>query len=235
LLNIGVNTDASRGWIEWVEHPQQESCEMTDAPSSLIDDDHRLRFACACASAVPIAEDPWVAVVNQRKLNDGTKERILNAIYRQPRTITQLAELLGISAPAVHRHISDMLGDELIQEVDLVVPERSRGSERYYRPNFPVVLAADRAALQPVLEDLAAGLAAVFRQRQQALAQAFADTSLSARGEPVEMLLHYLYATAIRLARARLEADGDLPPWPEHADGSRWLWWAEEPLETEVL
>ena len=98
---------------------------MTDARASLIDDDHRLRFACACATAVPVAEDPWVAIVNQRKLNNGTKERILNAIYRQPRTITQLSELLGISAPAVHRHISDMLGDELIQEVGLAAPERS--------------------------------------------------------------------------------------------------------------
>ena len=206
---------------------------MTDAPSSRVDDDHRLRFACACASAVPVAADPWVAVVNHLKLNDGTKELILNAIYRQQRTITQLAELLGISAPAVHRQIAGLLADELIQEVDPPA-ERSRSSERYYRPNFPVVLAADRAALQPVLEELAAEIAAVFRQRQEALAHALAETSLSARGEPAEMLLHYLYATATRLARARLEADGALPPWPEHADGSRWIWWAEEAPETEV-
>ncbi len=208
---------------------------MTDAHSSLVDGDHRLRFACACASAVPAAEDPWVAIVNQRKLNDGTKELILNAIYRQPRTITQLAELLGISAPAVHRHVVDMLADELIKEVDLVAPRLSRGSERYYRPNFPVVLAADRAALQPVLEDLAADIAAVFQQRQDTLANALAETSLPTRGEPIELLLHYLYATATRLARARLEAAGSLRPWPEHADGSRWIWWAEEAPETEVL
>lgn len=208
---------------------------MTDARSSLVDADHRLRFACACASAIPTAEDPWVAIVNQRKLNDGTKELILNAIYRQPRTTTQLAELLGISAPAVHRHIVDMLADELIQEVDLAAPQRSRGSERYYRPNFPVVLAADRTALQPVLEELATDIVGVFRQRQEALANSLTDTSLPARGEPVELLLHYLYATATRLARARLEAAGSLPPWPEHADGSRWIWWAEEAPETEVL
>jgi hypothetical protein len=208
---------------------------MTEKPPSLVDDDHRLRFACACASGVPIAEDPWVAIVNQRKLNDGTKELILNAIYRRPRTITQLAELLGISAPAVHRHVVDMLADELIQEVALVAPQRSRGSERYYRPTFPVVLATDRAAIQPVLEDLAADIAAAFRQRQNALANAFTQTSLPARGQPLEMLLHYLYATATRLARERLEADGTLPPWPEHADGSRWIWWAEEAPETEVL
>jgi DNA-binding transcriptional ArsR family regulator len=208
---------------------------MTEDPPSLVDDNHRLRFACACASAVPVAEDPWVAIVNQRKLNDGTRERILNAIYDQPRTITQLAELLGISAPAVHRHVSEMLASELISEVDVTAPERSRGSERYYRPNFPIVLASDRATLQPILEDLAADIAAAFHRRQNVLESAFAQTSLPARGQPVQMLLHYLYATATRHARARLEADGALPAWPEHADGSRWIWWAEEAPAREVM
>ncbi len=208
---------------------------MTKGPPSLVDDDHRLRFACACASAVPVAADPWVAIVNQRKLNNGTKELILNAIYHQPRTITQLAELLGISAPAVHRHVVDMLADELIQEVALVASQRSRGSERYYRPNFPVVLAADSTALQPVLEDLAADMAAAFGRRQIALANTFAQTSLPARGESFEALLHYFYATATRLAREQLEAAGELPAWPEHQDGSQWIWWAEEAPETEVL
>jgi hypothetical protein len=52
---------------------------MTDARSSLVDDDHRLRFSCACASAVPIGEDPWVAISQQRKLNDGTKEQSRNS------------------------------------------------------------------------------------------------------------------------------------------------------------
>src|SRR5215207_9019138 len=156
---------------------------MTEALSSRVDDDHRLRFACACASAVPIGEDPWVAIVNQRKLNDGTKEQILNALHRQPRTITQLAELLGISAPAVHRHIVDMLADELIHEVDPAAVERSRGSERYYRPSFPIVLTADRAALQPVLDDLAADIGAAFRKRQEELENAFIQTSLPSRGE----------------------------------------------------
>jgi DNA-binding transcriptional ArsR family regulator len=207
---------------------------MSDSSPSIGDDDHRLRFACACASAVPVAEDPWVAVVNQRKLSNGAKELILNAIYRQPRTITQLAEHLGISVPAVHRHVAGLLADELILEVDPPAAERSWASERYYRPSFPVVLAADRTTLQPLVQDLAADIAASFQRRQAALADACAGTSLPDRGEPAEMLLHYLYATATRLARARLEADGALPSWPEHADGSRWIWWAEEAPETEV-
>src|SRR5918997_1513792 len=142
---------------------------MTEKPPSLVDDDHRLRFACACASGVPTKSDPWVAIVNQRKLNDGTKELILNAIYRRPRTITQLAELLGISPPAVHRHVADLLASELIREVDAAAPE-------------------------PVLDELAAALATAFRARQGLLAEAFARTTLPGRGEPFEALLHYLYA-----------------------------------------
>jgi hypothetical protein len=134
----------------------------------------------------------------------------------------------------VHRHITDLLASELIREV--VAPEEGRRSavERYYGPNFPIVLASDRAKLQSALEELAADISEAFRRRQEALTVAFASTSLLARGESSEALLHYLYTTALRLARERLEAEGDLPSWPEHADGSRWIWWAEEPLETEA-
>jgi predicted ArsR family transcriptional regulator len=178
--------------------------------------------------------DPWAAISHDGKLNDGTKELIIDALAARPRTITQLADRLGISSPAVHRHVTELLASELIREVD--APEGGRRSPvaRYYAPNFPVVLATDRAVFQPVLEDLAAEMAEVFRRRREVSAAAFARTSFPARGESFEALLHYLYATAARLARERLEGVGGLPPWPEHADGSRWLWWAEEPPETEV-
>jgi DNA-binding transcriptional ArsR family regulator len=207
---------------------------MTDQPSPPGDGAQALRFACACTSAAPVAEDPWVAISQQRKLNDGTKELILNALYRGPRTVAQLAQILNLSPPAVHRHVGELLASELIRVVEAPQDRRRSALERYYAPNFPVVSAADRAALQPVLDEIAGDIAAAFRAEQPALAQAFARTSLPARGESREALLHYFYATATRLARERLEAAGDLPPWPEHSDGSRWVWWAEEPPETEV-
>jgi DNA-binding transcriptional ArsR family regulator len=175
-----------------------------------------------------------VAISQQRKLNNGTKELILNALYRQPRTIAQLAQSLGLSAPAVHRHVTELLASELIREVDAPADGRRSALERYYRPNFPVVLAEDRAELQPALEELAATFAAAFRGGHAPLEEAFKRTSLPSRQESFETLLHYLFAAAARLARARLEVAGDLPAWPEHDDGSRWVWWAEEPLETEV-
>jgi hypothetical protein len=212
----------------------QESQGMNDRlPVSTVRN-HRLRFACACASANPIAADPWVAIVNQHKLNDGTKERILNVIYRQPRTVTQLAELLTISVPGVHRHVGELVADELIHEADGAEPSRSRSSERYYRPNFPVVFAADRTELQPALEDLAEAFGALFREHRPALATALRTTSVSTRGESLDLVFHYLFATATRIAREQLELTGDLPLWPEHRDGSRWVWWAEEAEEAEV-
>ena len=207
---------------------------MSDRPIPPGYDARVLRFACACASAVPVAEDPWVAIAQQRKLNDGTKELILNAVYRRPHTVAQLAQRLDLAPPTVHRHVTELLASELIREVAAPEDERRSALERYYRPNFPVVLAADRAALQPALDELADAFAAALRERREALAAAFAQTSLPAREEPFQALLHYLYATAARLGRERLEADGDLPLWPLHEDGSRWIWWAEEPPETEV-
>src|SRR5215208_4411879 len=86
----------------------------------------RLRLACSCASANDVMSDPWAAIPHDGKLNDGTKERILNALAAQPRTITQLAELLGISSPAVHRHVTDLLASELIGEA--VIPQDGRRS-----------------------------------------------------------------------------------------------------------
>lgn len=193
-----------------------------------------LRFACACASGADIVDDPWTPVAKAGKLNDGTKELILNAVYRRPRTVALLAQALGLSAPAVHRHVTEMLASELIREVEVPAAERSWSVERYYAPNFPIVLAADRQLFMTVLDELAEEVAGAFRARQAALSETFSRTSLPTRGESLDDLLHYLYATAVRRARARLQADGLLPLPPPHRDGSRWTWWAEEaPVEDE--
>lgn len=193
-----------------------------------------LRFACDCVSAAPVAQDPWEAVSKDGKFHDGTKELILNALHRRPHSGTQLAQILGLSPPAVHRHVTELLARELIRETAAPNSARRSPAERYYRLNFPVVLAPDRRAFLPLLDRLADQFAAAFRAEQPVFAEVFARTSLPDREERFEALLHYLYTSAVRRARAQLEAEGVLPPWTEHEDGSRWIWWAEEPLETEA-
>jgi len=211
---------------------------MSDVDHAQPHEPRTLRFACSCASALPVAADPWVAVAKQGKLADGAKELILNALHVRPRSVTQLAPLLDLSPPAVHRHVVEMLASELIREIPIQTAQRRSPTERHYQPAFPIVLAEDRRELQPVLEELADMFAEAFHARRRQLGEAFARTGLDARGEPFEALLHYLYAATARLARERLEAAGNLPSWPTHRDGSRWTWWAEEPTdelaETEV-
>ena len=197
-------------------------------PDAAVRQPRRLRFACSCASAAPDLGEPWVAVAREKKLNDGTKELILNAIYRHPRTIAQLAEQLGLSQPAIHRHIAELLASDLIREVAVSPADRAWAVERYYRPNFPVVLAADSRLFEPAIEALADQVAALFREHRPTLVDLCARTGLADDGRQPEELLHYLYAAVTRAARRRLEQAGDLPPWPAHPDGSRWVWWAEE-------
>src|SRR5688500_14757189 len=107
---------------------------MMNGPSPGFDEQRWLRLACSCASATAVMSDPWAAIAHDGKLNDGTKELILNALAAQPRTITQLADLLGISTPGVHRHVTDLLASELIREVEPPTDGRRSGVERFYQP-----------------------------------------------------------------------------------------------------
>ncbi|HEY0375629.1 MAG TPA: winged helix-turn-helix domain-containing protein [Pyrinomonadaceae bacterium] len=69
-----------------------------------------LRFPCECVSSRRGGySEPWAAVAKHKLLPDGTKEEILNLVAREPKTISQLAEALGLSAPSVFAHVSDML------------------------------------------------------------------------------------------------------------------------------
>ncbi len=207
---------------------------MMTGESPLRDENlHKLRFACSCASAADVADDPWSTVSKQGKLNDGSKELILNAVYLRPRTIAQLAQLLTLSQPTVHRHIREMLASDLVREVDVGDEERGWAVERYYRPNFPVVLASHRREFLPAIEEIAHEFAEDFRDRLASLSEVFSRIDSPDPQARFEDLLHYLYTTAVRMARNRLEEEGALPPWPVHPDGSRWIWWAEEPLQQE--
>jgi DNA-binding transcriptional ArsR family regulator len=193
-----------------------------------------LRFACGCASATTPPADPWAPLVQQGKLRDGTKERILNALHVAPSTVAQLAERLGLSQPTIHRHITDLLVSELIREEPVPEDERAWAVERYYRPNFPVIHTTDHAALSLLLDELSDVFAAAFQRSLPSLHAAIAQTRLPEREEERDAVLHYLYTTAARLGRAKLEQADALPAWSAHRDGSRWLWWAEEPPEEDA-
>jgi len=187
-----------------------------------------LRFPCECVSTHRGYTDPWAAIAQNKLLNNGTKERLLNVVARQPKTIAGIAKELGLSQPTVHAHVSDMLDSELLR----VSPdwEKKHPSENYYQPNFPVIKAGDRAAFDAICDELATGLAELFQARQSELEVAIGQTTLPEEGWTYHDVAHYLFATVQRRARTLLEQRDALPPREKHADGAEWVFWAEEPF-----
>ena len=187
-----------------------------------------LRFACECVSARRDGcSDPWAGVAKHKLINNGTKEEILNLAAQEPRTISQLAGALDLSAASIHKHVSEMIGSELLRESEEW--ERHHPAERYYEPNFLVVKAGERDELDALCHEMAERIADLFSKRRARLERALGKTDLAARGWTFSDLAHYLYAKTQRGARELLEERGILPQPEEHGNGAKWVFWAEEP------
>jgi DNA-binding transcriptional ArsR family regulator len=187
-----------------------------------------LRFPCECVSSRPGGySDPWAEITRNKLLPDGTKEEILNVLAQGPNTITQIAEVLALSAPTVHGHISEMLRSELLREA--VEWEKTHPAERYYEPNFPVFKAEECAEFTALCEEMSKELVNLFETKRQKMERAFRRTSLSQQGWELSNVTQCLFANMYRSARAELERRGFLSPRQRHANGAKWIFWAEEP------
>jgi DNA-binding transcriptional ArsR family regulator len=157
-----------------------------------------------------------------------TKEVILNRTYRQPKTVTQLAKEIGLSQPVVYKHVKELLASEIVREADLPDAKKSYRVEKYYEPNFPVLLREDLARLDPVIRKAARRIAEICWEHRQELQDALAGCSLEGRGFGFPDVLDFLYSRIRRAGREILEEQGFFPELPLHRDGSRWVYWAEE-------
>ncbi len=187
---------------------------------------YALRFPCECVSIQRGYSDPWAGVTQNKLLMDGTKERVLNAVARRPKTIAHLAKELGLSQPTIHTHVNDMLKSELLCESPAQV--KKHPAENYYKPNFPVVKAADRAGFEPICRAMSERLADLFEKQQSQFKLVIEKSSLADQGCEFSDLAQYLYASVQRGARKLLEERGVLPPREKHMNGAEWLFWAEE-------
>ena len=185
-----------------------------------------LQFPCECVSIHCGYSDPWAGVAQNKLFMDGTKERVLNAVARRPKTIAHLAKELGLSQPTIHSHVNDMLNSELLCESAIQV--KKHPAENYYEPNFPVVKAADRAAFEPICRAMSERLAQLFEKEETQFKLAIKKSSLAEQGCEFSDLAQYFYASVQRGARMLLEERGVLPPREKHKNGAEWLFWAEE-------
>ena len=185
-----------------------------------------LEFACECVSARRGYSDPWAAVAQNRLFADGTKEKILNQVAQEPKTIAHLAKALSLSQPTVHTHINDMMTGELLRESEAW--EKKYPTERYYEANFPIIKETQRAEFESLCREMAERVADLFEQKRTQLESAFGKTGLEERGWEFSDVAQYLYACVQRGGRRLLEERGVLTPRQKHKNGAEWIFWAEE-------
>jgi DNA-binding transcriptional ArsR family regulator len=188
-----------------------------------------LQFACDCVSHLhQTIRDPWSYVSRAGLISNETKEIILNKTYREPKTVTHLAKEIGLSQPAIHKHVQELLASDMVREAPLPDEEKTYRVEKYYEPNFPVLLQEDVGQLEPVCYTIAEEIAKIYWDHRDELQEAFEGTSLGERGFALEHILDFLYSKIRRMGRTVLDEQGFFPELPLHQDGSRWVYWAEE-------
>lgn len=186
-----------------------------------------LHFPCECVSGASGGySDPWADVAKRKLLPNGTKEEILNLVAQQPKTISQLAAVLGLSAPSVHAHINDLMKSELLRES--AAWEKEHPSERYYEPNFPVFKTEECAEFKKLCEEMSREVVLLFERRRAKMERAFRKTNLANQGWKLSDVTQCLYANMQRKARILLEERGLLVSAQKHANGARWIFWAQE-------
>jgi DNA-binding transcriptional ArsR family regulator len=190
-------------------------------------DGRRLLFPCECVSGGPGGySDPWANVTKHKLLPNGTKERILNLVAGEPKTISQLAEALELAVPSVHTHVNDLMKSELLRESEEW--EKKYPTERYYEPNFPVFKAEECAEFRSLCDEMADEVSRIFEKKRAKIERAFKKTSLSDAGWELADVAQCLYANMQRSARTRLEKSGMLARSRKHSNGLDWIFWAQE-------
>jgi len=186
----------------------------------------KLRFPCDCVSGrKDDYGDPWSDVTKNRLLSDGSKEEILNLVAEEPKTISQMAKAMNLSAPSIHKHVNELLSSELIR--DSVECEKLHPKERYYEPNFPVVRADECEAVQEICEKMSESIVELFTNARPQFERAFDESGLAESGWTFDDVSQCVFARIQRNARELLEQRGQVSPAKPHRNGAVWTFWAE--------
>ena len=151
----------------------------------------------------------------------------MNLFAQAPKTISQIAEALGLSVPSVHTHVREMLKSELLRAV--VQWEKTHPAERYYEPNFPVMRETEFTELCSICDELAIKVATLLLKNRRLLEKAFQQTALAGRGWAFADVAQCVYVRVQRGARQQLEEEAMLALPKKHRNGIESVFWAVQP------
>lgn len=147
-------------------------------------------------------ENPWEA------LSVKVRRDIVEAIYRVPKTITQLAKELKLSQAAIHKHINVLLTCNLIKEVEVPSDKRRFKVEKFYSTNFPIALRSDREKLDGVCRKIAKVHVDAYKENLEELKAVFDTCSFKEGGWSLKDAIFYIKSTIDDLANEMLSEEG---------------------------
>jgi hypothetical protein len=187
-----------------------------------------LRFPCECVSSKPGGySDPWAEITKNKLLPNGTKEEILNVLAQGPK------QLLKSQRPSASPHQAFTLTLATCCAANsyakpLNGKKRTPQSAIMSRTSLYSRLTNARSFIA-LCEEMSKDLMKLFERKRQKIERAFRKTSLSEQGWELSDITQCLFANMYRGARSSLEQRGLLSPRAKHANGTKWIFWAEQP------
>jgi len=155
-------------------------------------------------------------------LENETRQIIVTKLYKKRMTVTQLAEDLGLSQPAVFGHVQTLLEAGLIKEADVPEEEKKYKGEKYYILGFPIISDEDKEIIQPVCKKISEETAKVYELHKEELLELLKGTPLSKAGFTFQDLWGWIRVLAFFPA---LSIEKEKPPqWPS---GARFYFYGE--------
>jgi len=168
----------------------------------------------------------WMTMTNERReedrpilqefrnaLNSETRRIILNKIYRTPLTGAHIADEIGISRPSISDHLRILRQAQIIKEADYDRDEKRYVVEKYYTPNFPVMLQEDREIVEGLAKEIGRKIAGLIQGYVERMEEIFAQTSPAKKGWALKDVYPYIQD---RIREAESEALGrnhGIPSW----------------------
>lgn len=165
--------------------------------------------------------NPWGAI----KTN--TPRRILDVIYKEAKTVSQISRELKTAQSTIHKHVQRLLSCDVIKEVDVPTAK----IERYYTVNFPVVTLADQGKLKALAEKIAKDVINVYENHAESIREVFKECDFARRGWDVKYVFPYLGSEVEYILEKALKEEGLTIPYeelPKRPGDAKWIIWAIE-------
>lgn len=168
----------------------------------------------------------WMTMTNERReedkqdlqefrnaLSSETRRILLNKIYRKPMTGAHIADEIGISRASISDHLRILREAGIIKEAEFGRDEKRYVVEKYYTPNFPVMLLEDREMVEDLAREIGGRIAGLIEQYVERMEEVFSGISPAAKGWRLRDVYPYIQD---RIREAESEALGrnhGIPSW----------------------